>query len=207
MPQLTKAKILLAQDTTETLQQAEELLSRAHDFFVNIHSTRYLIDVLSLQALVEDARGKESNSFENLTKALNLAEPGGFIRPFVDLGPKMADLLKRLAQQNRNLKYIGQVLKDFRTEGHEVVQEKPDDQTVSILSSSRLPFGETLSNRESEVLLLLAQRMSNKEIAENLFVSPQTVKSHLYNIFQKLNVKNRRQAVEEAVALGIISDK
>jgi LuxR family maltose regulon positive regulatory protein len=63
---------------------------------------------------------------------------------------------------------------------------------------------EPLTNRELEILSLLEQRLRNKEIAEKLFISPDTVKRHLYNIYQKLNVSTRHEAAEKATSLGII---
>jgi LuxR family maltose regulon positive regulatory protein len=66
------------------------------------------------------------------------------------------------------------------------------------------PLDEALTNRELEILALLAQRMRNKEIAEKLFISPETVKRHTINLYSKLNVHNRREAAKKATALGIL---
>ncbi len=75
--------------------------------------------------------------------------------------------------------------------------------TLSSVSQGKLI--ESLTERELEVLVLLAQRRSNKEIAAGLVISPGTVKQHTHNIYQKLNVKGRRQAVREAIELGILN--
>ena len=207
VPQLTKAKILFTQETTESLQKASELLSRLHDFFVHIHTTRFLIDVLALQALVDDARGEESDSFEKLTESLNLAEPGGFIRPFLDLGPKMADFLNRLVKQNPAIKYVERILSAFSNEETGTGQDVSDDQSVQRSFLSNQALVEPLTNRELEIIDLLAQRMSNKEIAEKLFISPETVKRHTINIYQKLGINSRREAVDKAHALGLLGGK
>jgi len=165
---------------------------------------------------------------EKLTQALALSEPGGFIRLFVDLGPQMADLLKRLVKQNVAVDYIGRILAAFRDDAHRAVPVATDHESQSprhpiplspsllvspspspplspspSLSSSQ-PLVEPLTNRELEVLDLVTQRLSTKEIAAKLFISTGTVKKHLSNIYGKLNVNNRRQAGEKAVALGIL---
>ena len=80
--------------------------------------------------------------------------------------------------------------------------DRTDYKTIFYLNRS--PLIEPLTNRELEILELLAQRLQNKEISEKLFVSPTTVKTHLQNIYQKLSVSGRRQAVESAKNLGIL---
>jgi len=175
---------------------------------------------LALQALLHDARHEDLAALEKLPQALALSEPGGFIRLFVDLGPQMADLLKRLVKQNVAVDYIGRILAAFRDDAHRAVPVATDHESQSprhpiplspsllvspspSLSSSQ-PLVEPLTNRELEVLDLVTQRLSTKEIAAKLFISTGTVKKHLSNIYGKLNVNNRRQAGEKAVALGIL---
>jgi LuxR family maltose regulon positive regulatory protein len=207
VPQLTLAKVLLAQGTIESQRKVADLLAGLHDFFTSIHNTRFLIDVLALQALLYDARGDEAEALSVLEYAIKLARPGGFIRPFLDLGPKMAGLLNRLAKQNIAVKYIGQILAAFSNDGIGAVPDTSEDQIIHPSAVSPQPWDEALTNREIEILALLAQRLRNKEIAEKLFISPETVKRHTINIYQKLNVNKRQQAVAKAYRLGVLSQR
>ena len=153
---------------------------------------------MALQALLHDARGEEPAALESLAQALNLAEPGGFIRLFVDLGPQMADLLKQLVKQNVAVNYIGEILAAFKEDEDRAMQDESDHLTAQSPPLSTQPLVERLTNRELEILNLLGQWLQNKEIAAKLFISPLTVKKHLNNIYGKLNVSGRRQAVEQA---------
>jgi len=194
VPQLTLVKVLLARNTQDTRQQAADLLDRLHDFFSSIHITRFRIDVLALQALLQDVSGNEPVALEKLTESLSLAEPGGLIRNFVDLGAPMADLLDRLIKKNIAVEYIKQLLAAFTpfslppSPGHPAPQ----------------PLVEQLTNRELDILKMLAQRLQNKEISEKLFISAHTVNAHLKSIYRKLDVRSRRQAVARARVLGIL---
>ena len=147
---------------------------------------------------------QESTDFKKLSEALTLAEPGGFIRPFLDLGHQMVDLLKRFAKQNSDLKYAERILAAVSNEETAMGQDGSDDQSLhrSLLSNQALV--EPLTNREIEILSILSERLSNHEIAEKLFISHETVKKHLYNIYQKFGVKNRQQAIVKAKSLGIL---
>jgi LuxR family maltose regulon positive regulatory protein len=204
MPQLTAVKILLAQNTTDSRRQAADLLDQLHDFLTSIHNIRFQIEVLALQALLGDFRGEGSAVLENLAKALNLAEPGGFIRLFVDLGPQTADLLKQLIKQNVAVGYIGRILAAFKEDESRAMQDESDHLTDQSPPLSSQPLADPLTNRELEVLDLLVQRLRTKEIAAKLFISPETIKKHLNNAYRKLNVSSRLQAVERARTLGIL---
>ena len=208
-PQLTLVKIRLAQDTTDSRRQAADLLDQLHDFLASIHYKKSLIEVLALQGLLHDTLGDASVAQEKIAKALALAEPGGFIRVFVDLGPQMADLLKRLHEQNVAVDYIKKLLGAFGDEEQVVVPYAADHQIASAhqpLRTSTLsqPLVEPLTNRELDVLQLLAQRLSYKEIADKLHISIATVKSHIHNIYRKLNVNKRLAAVEKAKNIGML---
>jgi len=204
LPQITLANALITLGTGDNQQKAADLLSRLHDYYMSIHNVRFQIEVLALQALLQDARGDKHAAMSSLERAVVLAEPGKFIRLFLDLGPKMFELLNRLAKQNISVKYVGELLIAFRKEGTLSGQTPLDDDAFTSRYAMNSPLDESLTNRELEILALLAQRMRNKEIAEKLFISPETVKRHTINIYSKLNVHNRREAAKKATTLGIL---
>jgi LuxR family maltose regulon positive regulatory protein len=101
------------------------LLDQLYEYLKSIHNNRFRIDVLALQALIHHARGEESAAVAKLSRALDLAEPGGFIRLFVDLGPQVADLLKLLIEKNLAVKYAGRILSAFRKEAQHPIPRPP----------------------------------------------------------------------------------
>jgi len=202
--ELTAIKVMLARNTPQSLKSAAEQLDSMHKLLGEIHHRRLMIDTLGMQALLADALNQESTAFEKLSEALSLAEPGGFIRPFLDLGSQMADLLKRFLKQKPDLTYTERIIAAFSKEETGMGPDGSDDQNVHRSFLSNQALVEPLTNREIEILLILPKGLSNQEIADRLFISPETVKKHLYNIYQKLDVKNRRQAVVKANSLGIL---
>jgi LuxR family maltose regulon positive regulatory protein len=186
------------------LQQAEELLQAYRQQNENQRNTRQLIDILPLQALVYHKQELFDEALATLEQAVILAQPGGFIRPFVEPGPELADLLNRLHSQGVAQDYIAQILAAFSQEtkdkGRPTVDKR--DESVGRPSSSLI---EPLTDRELEVLTLLAQRLTYKEIAAQLIISPGTVTQHVHNVYQKLEVKRRKQAVAKATDLGLLS--
>jgi LuxR family maltose regulon positive regulatory protein len=198
-PQLTLPKLLLAQNTPTSQQRAAEALARLSDFVTATHNTRFTIEVLALQALLQDAQGNERAALATLEQAVSLAEPAGFIRLFVDLGPRLADMLVRLQKKGVAPDYTARILEAFAGDKPAVSSPLP------VLSpSERTELIEPLTKREREILALLAQRFSNKEIAQQLVISPQTVKRHTANLYQKLQANGRREAVSEATRLGLL---
>jgi LuxR family maltose regulon positive regulatory protein len=192
VPALTLVKAHLARGTAGALQEAKDLLARLRQFVESTHSTLGQIEVLALQALLHDARGEQEAALQRLGEAVDLARPGGLIRLFVDLGPRMANLLTQLRERGRAADYTGQILAAYLESG------------PALASVDQGALIESLTDRELEILALLARRLSNKEIAAQLVISSGTVKSHTIRIYQKLDAKGRRQAVVKAMALGIL---
>jgi LuxR family maltose regulon positive regulatory protein len=143
------------------------------------------LKVMVVQALALHAHGEKDEAAQLLGDALALAEPGGFIRIFVDEGTPMAQLLSAAAAQGVMPDYIGKLLAVFEAEKRKYL---PHPQ----------PLIEPLSQRELEVLKLIAQGLSNREISERLFLALITVKGHNQRIFGKLQVQRRTEAVARA---------
>ena len=131
-----------------------------------------------------------------LCEALALAEPGGFIRLFVDEGPPMAHLLAEAEAIGMMPDYIGKLLAVFEA-------EKQEREDTSYLPPPQSLI-EPLSQRELEVLHLIAQGLSNQEMSEQLFLALDTVKGHNRKIFGKLQVQRRTEAVARARELGLL---
>lgn len=203
-PTMCLAKILVLDDSADSLKRAQALLPKLEDFMAGIHNTRFLIETLALRAILSDKIGDTALATKQLGQAISLAQPGGFIRLFVDLGPELAPLLNRLEVRGEQLQYVGRILAAYRSDGGRSSTVRVDTKRGAPFSySSGLP--EPLSPREEEVLALLVERLTNKEIGEQLYISTATVKRHVHSIYEKLNVKGRREAVTKAVGLGLIS--
>ena len=211
VPQLTPARLLLAEKTPGGLKKAGEKLEKLEAFLRRTHRTTILITVLSLQALVLEAQGAEPAALDKLAEALALAEPGGIIRSFVDLGSPMAHLLTRLSRDIGNVTHVERVLAAFgdpaelAAEGAPRVAEGPSLRATEASRALDPSALDALTNRELDVLQLLAERLQNKEISDRLCISPHTVNDHLKRIYQKLSVSNRRQAVERAIEIGALT--
>jgi LuxR family maltose regulon positive regulatory protein len=133
---------------------------------------------------------------------VGLAEPYGFVRTFVDLGPEMREALRDLATRDRSPLYVERLLGAFPIPagGGSGAAGVP-----APLQPALRALPEPLTERELEVLDGLGRRLSNKEIAEELAISPLTVKRHASNIYGKLGVASRRQAIRRADEAGLLS--
>ncbi len=158
---------------------------------------------LVLQALAHRAAADTGEAVSLLGEAMEIGEPEGFVRLFVDEGPPMARLLREAAAAGLHREYCLRLLGAFSTDatGAGLGAQAPHGGRPAGASGLMEP----LSRRELELLGLLAEGLSNQDIAERLFLSPLTVKVHVRNIYAKLDVGSRTQAVARARMLGILS--
>jgi LuxR family maltose regulon positive regulatory protein len=203
MPRLTYCRYLLALNEDDQTEEALQKLNTHITFAEQTRNTPLLINSLVLQAVAYKKKDKSAQAEKALTKALTKGKQGGWIRPFIDGGKEVYGLLTRLKSDNSLEKYRMLVLKelsDYIKAKNKKIESKKVSGKVNLSSA----FFEELTNREMDIIILLAQRLSNKEIADKLFISLATVKRHTITIYQKLGVNGRRKAVQKAMELGIL---
>ena len=189
---LTLARLYLAQDQPD---KALEMLAFLLTQPMLSLQLRRLLEMLALQALALQQKGDLAAALRVLGEALALAEPEGYQRAFLDEGEPMARLLYQALDRGISPAYAGKLLAALSA------------QITAPVPPPSAPGGalvEPLSGRELEVLRLLSEGLSNAEIAHKLYISLSTVKSHTANIFGKLGVKNRTQAVALARTLNLL---
>jgi LuxR family maltose regulon positive regulatory protein len=195
---LVLARLLIAQN------RLDEALSILESVLIRMEQqgrTRLLIEALMLKALALRARSNLAQASATMERALTLAEPGGYVRLFADEGPPMARLLREVATHGLAPKYVAKLLAAFE----ETPKDRRAPETVPSLSVSAQPsLVEPLSERELQVLRLLATGLSNPEIARQLYVAVSTIRSHAKSIYGKLNVHGRWEAVRRAKELRLL---
>jgi len=190
---LLKVRLLTIHNKlSEALQLIEHLKKEAS----GLGRIKSLIEINILHALVMKKEGNTSKAINILSETLSMSESGGFIRIYIDEGNEISELLERiLLEKSDNKKnkfsagYVRKILTEFNIKSQQkLINNLPDP----------------LSKRELDVLYLLKNGKSNQEIADDLFISMNTVKTHLKNINVKLDVKDRKQAIAKAIELGIV---
>jgi LuxR family maltose regulon positive regulatory protein len=202
MEYIVFARILIAQGR---LGEATPLLQRLLEAAEAEERTSKVIEILILQTLAAHSGGDTDQAMSTLKQALTLAGPGGFIRIFVDEGPPMAELLTRMKDEGGRMKeYVHKLLAAFGMQKDVHPFDSAQDKSSSLIPQ---PLIEPLSEREIEVLQLIAEGLTNREIANRLYLSLNTVKVHTRNIYGKLGVNHRTKAVAQAQRLGLLKPK
>jgi LuxR family maltose regulon positive regulatory protein len=153
-----------------------------------------VLEILVLHALALEVQGNRPGALSTLRRALALAEPEGYIRLFVDEGPPMFALLRHAHARGIASDYIATLLAAF------------GEQQAPTLPLSPRPGSllEPLTEREVEVLRLVARGLTDAQVAETLVISPRTVNAHLRSIYSKLNITSRNAATHFAIEHHLI---
>jgi LuxR family maltose regulon positive regulatory protein len=185
---ITLARLLLA---TGSASEAAAFLERLLDAAERGGRGGSVIEILVLQALASQLRGEMAAALAPLERALTIAEPEGYVRVFVDEGAPMVRLLQLAAKRGIAPGYAQRLLSALGAAENAL--------------PARQSLVEPLSERELEVLRLLATDLDGPEIASELMVSLNTMRTHTKSIFSKLGVNNRRAAVRRAQELALLS--
>ncbi|HEV2843640.1 MAG TPA: LuxR C-terminal-related transcriptional regulator, partial [Thermoanaerobaculia bacterium] len=191
---LVTARVLLADGD---LIRAEELLAALLEVAEETGRVHSVIEGLSLTALARNLQGDRSGAVALVGRALALAEPERYVRLFADEDPALAGLIEEAAPDAVSAEYARKILEAFGMEGPAPVpgdRQEAQDQEMA----------EPLSDREVEVLRLIATGLSNADAGRKLFIAPSTVKKHLENIYAKLGTRNRTQAIARARDIGVL---
>lgn len=182
---LVRPALLLALGET---QQAAEQLEKC---YATAFNSGWGYAVVAVRILQAQAAQSHATALEFLSQALELAQPQGYIRTFVDAGMELVPLLQDAAQRGVTPEYAGRLLACYGTK---------------IAAPARINslLVEPLSERELEVLRLVMAGFSNREIASRLYISPGTAKTHIHNLCGKLGVRNRTEAAMKGRELGIV---
>jgi LuxR family transcriptional regulator, maltose regulon positive regulatory protein len=198
---LTLVRLYLAQGSPE---KALEVLAAIQVIDEKKGRGRRLIEVLSLQAIALQAKGETGSALSTFGNALTLARPEGYVRTFIDEGEPVERLLKQAVEEGIEGEYAARLLAaiQHRETGKQRAMQAGAGKAYS--ASDDRDLIEPLSERELEVLKLVALGLTNPEIAEKLVISLSTVKGHTANIYGKLGVNKRTQAVAKARQMGIL---
>jgi LuxR family maltose regulon positive regulatory protein len=196
--QITSARLLHAQGRPH---EALQLLEGPREAAEANGRTRDLIEILSLRALAQWAANEKERAVGTLAEALISAAPEGYVRTFVDEGPPMATLLSEVLKARKK----GRTDSLRRVPAHHLRKLLAVlDQNAAGATPSAGGLSDPLTERESEVLHLIASGKNNRQISSELFVSVGTVKTHLNNLYRKLDAHSRTQALARARELKLL---
>ncbi len=184
---ITLAVVLLALGSADAVEQATGLLRRLLTAADDGHRDGSAIEILVLLTSAQSVAGDDAGATRSLTKALAAAEPQGYVRTFLDADPAVTDVLGPLAIASDG--YAAQILASARS--------------APSRRRSRSTDPDELSDRELDVLRLLRSDLSGPEVARELHVSLNTLRTHTKHIYTKLGATNRREAVTRAAELGL----
>jgi LuxR family maltose regulon positive regulatory protein len=201
VPEITHCHALIREGSEGNLKVADEKLKELVEIATSLNNPVHLIEIYALQALLYDQKGKLDQAQEALVKSIELAERGNVIAYYIEIGKPFEHLVSKMPDEIKERKLMKEIDKVMKStplfsrakEVEKVPSLKEQKEKLNILTS-----------RELEVLTCVAEGLRNQEIADKLFNSEETIKKHISNMFQKLNVKNRLSLVTRSRELNIL---
>jgi LuxR family transcriptional regulator, maltose regulon positive regulatory protein len=200
-PFITECAVLLAEGTNSNLALASKKLEKLYNGTKKFNYQFHSVDILVLQSVLKQKQGHINKAAEVMEKALELAVKSGWIRPFIEAGTCVIDILNHLIKRNIYVDYCKKIIEVFEN------YEKRPLTNISLQKTSGETLNEPLTQRELEILSLLSLGLKNREIGDRIFLAPTTVKKHIYNIYQKLDVHSRIEVISKVRELGLFESK
>jgi LuxR family maltose regulon positive regulatory protein len=188
----TLSRVLIAQGE---LDEALRLLARLMKMTEAAAANGYLIELLILKSIALQKQGKMERALTASDRAISLAAPEGYVRSFINEGAPMAKLLCQATTRGTAVNYTGRLL---------AALEKETEDKRWMTKPASFPLVEPLTERELEVMRLLTTHLTSTDIAAQLTISANTVRTHTKSIYSKLDVHSREEAVQKAEKLNLL---
>jgi LuxR family maltose regulon positive regulatory protein len=198
VPAITECRALIFEGSEPSLKLAEESLQGLISISEGQHNVLHCIELFVYQSILYDKQGKNKESSEVLLKAISLAEPGKVKAYFLEMGKPIMEIYNKMQAEKKEHAYLQELISTITTTPFDHEEE------IAIVPPKKIKVN-VFTQREIEILKHIADGLRNKEIAEKLFISDETIKKHIYHMFQKMNVKNRMSLVIKAREEGILN--
>jgi len=199
-PQLSRIKLLIYSENGDK-KLAAKLLKKWITIARDSHNINFLIQALVLQSLLYALLEQREVARQTLIEVIDIARPLGYKRTFLDAGPIMHKLLIEL-DTSEDDEYLPQLILDFQ---NDLLNPDIHQKSITAENNSAGQELDPLSDREIQLLQMVSEGLRNKEIADKLFLSVDSIKKYLYLTYQKLGVSNRVQAIAKAKEKGYFS--
>lgn len=199
---ITQCRVFIAMNTTASLNQAIKLLKEYKIYATSIFNKIRTVEIIVLEARAQLKLKQEATAIKLLEEALELIKDDQFIRPFIDATGELKELLLQIKEKGVKVDFVSYILDKINLNADRHSQNlESQKKEVAVNQQKKLqPF----TRKEMEVLHCVTEGLQNSEIADKLYNSEQTIKKHLSNMFQKIQVKNRMTLISKAKELGII---
>jgi len=206
VPEITHARALIFEGSKENLKLAEEELNTLKQVATALNNQLHLLEVFALQALLFDKLGESEKAAASLVHSIEIAEPPQIVVYYIELGEPMEKLISKMPAGFKEKVFIKELNKSILEFKLNIVNSN-SEQLKTVIKKETSEKLNLLTSRELTVLECVALGLRNQEIAEKLFISEDTIKKHIYHMFQKLNVRNRMSLVTKAKKEGILKEQ